>query len=339
MLLSMLYRSGITIKIAVSALALGLAACARAGFSAVLDPNIAAPDGARDMAPDSARDAATDSARDAAMDRAPDIVTPVTCDWSQGVTVGTPQELTAFNTPALEFDPTLSPDGLTLYFVRVSTLYQASRPALGAPFGKASPSGIATGNPITGHFHLTSGGLLAVTHASWSGSVGLDDIWISERSSAGVPFSSWSHVTQVATDAYEFDPHLAPDGLTLWFQSRSSGSFTLYRTERADIQSAFTAPVALGNLAATPDAQSPSLTDDLRTLVFAARTADNGYDIFFATRGGPDKPFGAPQPVPTVNSSGHEVEPFVRRDGCELFFGRMESGGSDWQLYRASVSP
>jgi hypothetical protein len=42
--------------------------------------------------------------------------------------------------------------------------------------------------------------------------------------------------------------------------------------------------------------------------------------------------------VPTVNSSANELEPFVRRDGGELFFCRDEGGGN-WQLYRASVTP
>jgi hypothetical protein len=276
------------------------------------------------------------------------VVPSVACDWRRGVTVGAPEVMTTLITTAAEQDPVLSPDGLTLYFARGSGSWETKRPTLTAPFGALEPSSLSSVFPSpTGaaHLHIASRGLWAVIHATWPGGVGLTDIWLAERLNEDVPFSNWFPVSSVGTVYYEFDPYLSPDALTLVYQSGLPGSpplFGLYIAERPDTASPFLPPTRIANLESVTRPQSPSLTDDLRTLVFSATASvsdGQGFELYFATRSDPSGPFSRPQKIAGLNTTRAELDPFIRRDGCELFFARQAPPGNNLDIHRAMVLP
>jgi len=77
------------------------------------------------------------------------------------------------------------------------------------------------------------------------------------------------------------------------------------------------------------DDGGPTLTTDGRLLVFYSSRQNPGYnnDLWYAVRASASDPFGTPQRVPGVNSGDGDWMPFIRGDGCELFFASNRSGG------------
>jgi hypothetical protein len=125
----------------------------------------------------------------------------------------------------------------------------------------------------------------------------------------------------------EGSARLTPDERTIYFDGiREAGagtsSFDLFTASRGDGGDSFGpfARVAPPDDAGTQE-YSGSVTDDLRTLFFERQPIGGANsDIYMATRAGTTGPFGAPVPVPGINTAAYEANPFVRGDGKELWY-------------------
>ncbi|NQT17184.1 MAG: DUF4339 domain-containing protein, partial [Planctomycetes bacterium] len=84
---------------------------------------------------------------------------------------------------------------------------------------------------------------------------------------------------------------------------------------------------------------SPTLTGDLRTIVFGhVHPGDdgdqkNGYDLYMATRADVSRPFGEPQRIESTSSQERDAYPTLSPDGRELIF--VRSGKFPRLLYTA----
>jgi hypothetical protein len=85
----------------------------------------------------------------------------------------------------------------------------------------------------------------------------------------------------------------------------------------------------VAELASDEESDNPTLTADLLEIYFASgRDGGAGdVDVWTARRGSPEEPFGAPEPVSSVNTEEFETSPAVSLDGLELWLGAERDGG------------
>ncbi len=76
-------------------------------------------------------------------------------------------------------------------------------------------------------------------------------------------------------------------------------------------------------------------SSDRATLAGATRGAN--YDLYWSSRPSVGSPWGAPQPVPGVNSASDEYDPFVAQGGLVIFFTSMKIGRRRHLLVGAAV--
>lgn len=275
---------------------------------------------------------------------------PISCwpRWLAGTpTLSGTRALTAVNSSSYDRDPSLSPDGLTLYLSSDRTgsqngdVWSASRASLTAAFGAATlETSVSSGSAET-RISFTADGLIAALGSSRTGTEGGIDIFLASRASVGLPFGTFTNalLTSVNSSDQEHDPFLSSDGLRLYFAPSTNGQHIEVAT-RATVASAFGAPTILIDGDQT-DAD-PTLSPDERVIVFASRrTGSDGADLWFATRATPADAFGtAVKLASAVNSANDDGDPALSADGCTLYFSSNRAGGlGDFDLHVADVAP
>jgi hypothetical protein len=211
---------------------------------------------------------------------------PAFDEWSSPISVGPP-----INTTLAETAPFLSSDGLSLYYVR---------------------------------------------NAAAGGSGGMD-IWVSQRADTGDAWGPPQNLgPTINTPFQDFGPTLSPDGHRLYFSSNRPGfgGNDLYvsrrHNKRADF--AWRAPVNLGGAINTEanEMAAAHFEDDstgVITLYFASnRPGGLGDDDIYVSTLLPDETFGAPVLVEELSTSFSDLQPFIRRDGLELFLSSSRPG-------------
>jgi len=88
-------------------------------------------------------------------------------------------------------------------------------------------------------------------------------------------------------------------------------------------------PVNLGELVNSAEREAGvSISRDGLTLYFSsARPGGGGTDLYVSRRPGVDVPWGAPEPLSMLNTSGAEGSPSLSRDNRFLFLSSIRSGG------------
>jgi len=213
--------------------------------------------------------------------------------WGEPVNLGP-----SVNTSASEGYPSISADGLTLFFSEMFA------PTIARP--------------------LRPGGM------------GGQDLWMVTRptteSEWGTPTNLGSVVNSTAD---ERSPCISSDGLSLYFASNrpgGSGTLDLWVSTRADTDSPWTAAVNLGPaINSGDDDADPSLSADGLTLFFASwgRPGGSGsHDLYAATRDSVTDPWlPAINLGPSVNSSAPDGCPYFWSGGPTLFFISYQPGG------------
>ena len=137
----------------------------------------------------------------------------------------------------------------------------------------------------------------------------------------------------VNSSAWDANPSISADGLSLFFQSERGGGFggdDIWVTRRATSSDPWGTPVNLG-----PTVNSSShdfcpciSADDLSLFFTSDRPGGYGYyDLWVTWRATTEDPWGTPVNLgPTVNSSASEVDSAISVDGLTLFFGGYSSG-------------
>jgi Periplasmic component of the Tol biopolymer transport system len=220
-------------------------------------------------------------------------------DWSEPVNLGE-----KVNSPAGDFFPVISKDGLSLYFTSSRAhgepsridwdIYVCTRGSVSEPWGTAQALGpnintaFDEGAPAfspDGHWMFFS--------STRDGGEGGNDIYVSRRHDKRDDFG-WEPAvnigTGVNTDFNEASPAIVED--------KATGAMLLYFDSNR------------------PGGPGPQ-TDD---------AAHNGNDIYVSARG-MDRTFGPPVAVEELNTGFQERQPAIRRDGLEIFFASNRTGG------------
>ncbi|HEX2455511.1 MAG TPA: hypothetical protein VHI99_17570 [Vicinamibacterales bacterium] len=212
------------------------------------------------------------------------------CSAGKPYCYGTPVHLDpTINTPGFEGGPSLSADGLELYFV-------SDRPG-------------ALGGPGDQDIYVTR---RTSVNENWGAP---------ERVPPPVSSTFFDITPRISLDGLELyfgsnrPGPFSPPWPDLWV------------SHRASVNDPWGEPVNLGPGVNTSLFEgSISVSPDQRTAFFAGVTSSFVFDIFMSTRGSTDEPFGQrirlPQPI---NSTGHDYGPALTPDGHTMFF----SSGTD----------
>lgn len=253
-----------------------------------------------------------------------------TCSWDPApVFAGDPERIEAIAAPGVNIgDPTLSADGLTLFYHRSGTVLRSRRASRDAPFGAGEPVAELAGVPgeATG-FSLAADGLTAFVSLDDGNDV---DPYQMTRTSIDQPLGPPVKITELASPGFEFNLRASSDGLTALFVRwgtnnvpTTADSFVAFRATRD-------APWT--DIAPTPFS-TPGVIDAVAHPVPGGFVfdVDGSLQVVhgdFATG------FDTPTAV-AIDSGGYDGLPFVTADGCELLFVSDRDGA--FHIYRTVI--
>jgi hypothetical protein len=222
---------------------------------------------------------------------------------SVDVSWGPPANLGAtVNSPYMEAYPSLSSDGLTLYF---SDLYSGTpRPgglggadiwvATRTSHNDAWTTPVNLGAPVNSSAMdlsptVSGDGLILVFASSRAGTSGPYDLWMSTRATVQDPWGSPVNLgAYVNSSAGELECSLSADGLTLFFASGRPGglsNYDLWMTTRRSQGDPWAPTINVGSVAnSTSTEGAPGVSADMRTLYFDSDRPGGlgGYDLWEA---------------------------------------------------------
>jgi hypothetical protein len=206
-------------------------------------------------------------------------------DWGKPTSLGSP-----INTSLHEFGPSISPDGLELYFHDAASswgytprpgglgecdIWVSTRPTQDHPWTEPKNlGGVVNSSYIDENPKISSNGLSLYFSSDRPGSFGRNDIWIAQRAT---PLDRWGEPVNlgsvVNSEAGDSGPSISADGLALFFNSDRSGGYgldDLYMTTRSTINDPWGTPVNLGPIVNTANygEVTPCISADGRTLYF-----------------------------------------------------------------------
>jgi hypothetical protein len=182
-----------------------------------------------------------------------------------------------------------------------------------------------------------------------SGGVGGRDIWVASRATTD---DDWGEPVNLGpiinTPAGEWGVSISYDGLSLYFDTRQSGTTNavndLWVAKRATTDDDWGNPVSLGpTVNSGADDYVPSISADGLALYFTSGPGRGGYgnyDLWVTMRETTDDPWGEPVNLgPMVNSSDYDLDPGISSDGRMLFFTRGYGVGQTeiWVTRRATT--
>ncbi len=222
----------------------------------------------------------------------------VTEPWGPPVNLDTP-----VNTPYVEAYPSLSADGLTLYFSDLysgtprpgglggADIWMTTRASRNDPWATPVNVGAPVNSSAMEVSPTVSGdGLILVFASSRTGTGGPYDLWLSERSTVHAPWGAPVNLGATVNSPTHGDLEcsLSADGLALFFASGRPGglsNYDLWMTTRKSRQAPWTPTVNCGpfvNSSSTEGAAGVSA--DMRTLYFDSDRpgGSGGYDLWAA---------------------------------------------------------
>ncbi|UCG58945.1 MAG: protein kinase, partial [Phycisphaerales bacterium] len=224
----------------------------------------------------------------------------ISSDWA------TPENLGfAVNTSSTDSDPTISADGLTLYFSSKrpggygeTDIYVSTRTAKDAPWSPpVNLPQTVNSSAREGAPWISPDGLELYFRSIRSDGYGAFDIYVARRATTNDTWGEAENLGPVVNSPYaENYFSLSPDGLLLLFSDQPTGVVPrpggygrsdMWMTRRASISSAWQAPTNLGSC---------------------------------------------------VNSSMHEILPRLSRDGSMLYFATVNSAGT-YENWQAPIIP
>jgi hypothetical protein len=258
--------------------------------------------------------------------------------WRTGApNLAPPQPVAELASGAVETDPSLSPDGRTLYFDRGTDssrdIFTTTRTAPGQAW--TDIHAVASVNVGTDQTRLS---------VSADGNVGVlaaikgtpdYDLYEVRRASPADAFSApmTATVAQVnIANNNEVDPELSADGLRMYLAPVVGGMQHVSVTSRPDLATPFAPPVVVEM--GSDFTFDPTVSPDERVIVYSRNIPR---DLWLAVRDSPALPFAINVALTGVNTPARESDPELSSDGCELLFVSDVSGNRD--IYRTTVAP
>jgi serine/threonine protein kinase len=251
-----------------------------------------------------------------------------------GWRIGQPSKLvSAVNRRFQPHEPSLTADGLTLYFATwvapslgggSSEIFQSHRPSMDAQFGEPTRVGVnSTFNDTCPH--LSADGLTLVFASNRPGGVGNKDLWISTRRTIAAPWDPPVNLGPPVNSSHEdWKPALSVDGLALVFASRRPeglGLQDLWMCTRPAQDAAWSVPVNLGSHVNSADMDtSPCLSADKLALFFHRIRPGTAGELMMCTRSSVDADFGDLASLGPLVNQHNAGQVFITPDSHMLYY-------------------
>ncbi|MEO7092751.1 MAG: hypothetical protein ABI175_05840 [Polyangiales bacterium] len=254
----------------------------------------------------------------------------------------TPVALTSLNNTLADDDPSLTGDLLEIIFdsermgTSSSDLLVARRATLADPWSvPAIITELASVNDEDTPC-LSRDGLIITLSSDRAGTIGMNDLWTSTRTSRTAAWATPVRIPELSTVNADDDLSRTADELLGMFTSDrpgGMGGFDIYMTTRAQRSDPWGTPVLVPELNSTSYDQDPTIDASGTILVFSStRTSDQ--NLYMATRPDRSSAFSAPVPISTLNTNADESDPWLSPDLRTIVFTRGTDIGRD--LYFAT---
>ncbi len=169
------------------------------------------------------------------------------------------------------------------------------------------------------------------------------EIYSATRPTRVAPWNAPVLETVLNDPAVENEPHLAPDGLSLWFGSMrtgTAGSFDIMVSTRASATSPWTTPVFVTAVNSSGADSAPSITEDglelyLLTTGWGAPFPPQNA-IFVAKRASTAVPFGAPTLVAELSTPNTHRDVEVAPDGLSITYTEYDTAARRNHVFLAT---
>lgn len=254
-----------------------------------------------------------------------------------------------------EYEPSISADGLELYFhsyrtggVGQADIYVSTRKSKADPWGAAVNLGATVNSPAGDKGScISADGLSFYFNSDRPGGSGGQDLWVTMRKSKTAPWGEPVNLgPMVNTPAHEQSPSISAEGLTLYFSAWPADNSSedwdksdLWMTTRKSTVDPWGKPVNLGpTVNSSAYDASPSLSEDGLSLYFDSERSGT-CAIWVTTRESISGAWGTPvQLGPAVNTDW-EANPEISKDGTTLYFVSTRRGGvGKTDLWQATLA-
>ena len=201
---------------------------------------------------------------------------------------GLATNVTALNTSANERQPSLSSDGLSMYFASDRAggeggmdLYVSTRASLADAWSTPVNLGTVVNTSATESGPgIADDGLSLYFQSDRIGGLGVTDLYVATRATMVDLWDTPANLgASVNSAEFEVAPDIASDGLSLLFHSTRAGGegfHDIWRATRANTSDPWNAPVNLGAPVNSPVPDTaPGLSDDWQTLYFSSDISGN----------------------------------------------------------------
>jgi Tol biopolymer transport system component/phosphohistidine phosphatase SixA len=260
------------------------------------------------------------------------------------------------NTPSLDSQPSISADGLSLFFYSEQSggygngdIWVARRTTKNDAWTTVENVGssINTSYRDSGP-DISADGLTLFFNSDRPGGSGESDIWVATRTTKsdpwGTPVNLGPNVNSSSYDAY---PSVSSDGLTLFMQSNRPGGYgkhDIWMTTRQTKDNPWTTSVNLGlTINSSSIDGDPTISPDNLVLLFTS-LRPGGYgisDMYMVRRTTMYDSWGLLINLgPIVNSSSIEAAPSISTDGLTIYFDCERPGGQgSGDLWQSQIIP
>lgn len=202
---------------------------------------------------------------------------------------GTATPVRQLNTSLDEGAPGVSVDGLNLWFCRSvmashPEIWFTSRTSRSLPWG--APSTVTELNTAGRQLEpAVDESMLLMFFSSDRADGGGWDLYSSSRRTVRSVWAAPREIVELNTPsrANDLDPFAGAYGLQIWFASTRSGGGDLYWSHRAALADRFAPPVPIKELNTPSDERDPTLSPDLRHILFASNRSGR-FQIYEAWR-------------------------------------------------------
>lgn len=289
------------------------------------------------------RDGGSDMPIDAPVDMMVDDLMPTPCvqKWlAGGFTIGGIDDPDGFDTAAMERDPFLSPDELTIYFSsnragsQAADIYRATRNTPTGVFSNTTKYASASSDADDSKMSMTRDGLYLIIATNKNGTNGSQDLLDASRAANAGTFSTpgRTFTSAVDTAADELDGFVTLDGLAIYYAVNVNGLQRIAVATRTARELSFGAGTVIPVLDSGVGDADPTLSADGRVIIYASNRfvgGAGGTNLWYATRASASGTFGSPQPVPNVNDGSNDGDPWLSLDGCRLYWATDRNGNYD----------
>jgi hypothetical protein len=277
--------------------------------------------------------------------------------------LGTPVNLGPnVNSSGDEYDPSVSTDGLELYFQSnraggygQSDLYVARRATVAEEWQSVENLGPVVNNAAAESGpSISADGLTLYFNADRSDTLGGHDLYMTTRASRAEPWGKPVNLGPVVNSTFgDINPNISRDGLALYFADVEGGTVVprpgglgntdIWVSTRASLSDAWGPPVNLGiPVNSSYIDGSPDISADGLLLFLNFYRGDQAFfDIYVATRKTTADPWRHPVSLGApVNGTSWDGNADLSADGRTLYFVSDRAGGSGGtDLWVVSIDP